>query len=67
MMTKMKLGSGPVDSKVADMMIKGNTKGMVKGLKNTHKLRNPDQQINALSQKLLDSERANIRQMQGFV
>ena len=34
MMTRMKLSYGNTDSKVADMMILGNTRGMVKGLKN---------------------------------
>ena len=34
MMSKMKLNSGDVDSKIAGMMIHGNTKGMITGLKN---------------------------------
>ena len=33
MMTRMKLHGRNTDSKIADMMIQGNTRGMVKGLK----------------------------------
>ena len=67
MMTKMKLTRGNRDSRIADMMIQGNTKGMVKSLKNLHQFAQSDEQINPLSQKLLDCETANIRQMQGFL
>lgn len=67
MMTRMKLGSRNTDSKIADMMIQGNTRGMIKGLKNIHQFTDNDEQISILSQKLLDCETANIRQMQGFL
>ena len=67
MMSRMKLTRGNADSTIADMMIQGNTKGMVKGLKNIHQFAGQDQQICALSQKLLDTETANIRQMQSFL
>lgn len=67
MTTRMKLSHGNSDSKIADMMIQGNTKGMIKGLKNLHQFPEADSQISTLSQKLLDCETANIRQMQGFL
>ena len=67
MWSRTKLAYGNADSKIAAMMINGNTKGMIKGLKNTHHSTNMDPRIKALSQKLLDYESANIRQMQGFV
>ena len=67
MMTRMKLSRGNSDSKIADMMIQGNTRGMIKGLKNLHQFPEQDDQISILSQKLLDCETANIRQMQGFL
>ncbi len=67
MTTRMKLSRGNADSKIADMMIQGNTKGMVKGLKNLHQFPAQDGQISTLSQKLLDCENANIRQMQSFL
>ena len=67
MMTRMKLHGRNTDSKIADMMIQGNTKGMVKGLKNLHQFPSSDSQVQTVSQKLLDCETANIRQMQGFL
>jgi len=67
LMTRMKLGGRNTDSKIADMMIQGNTKGMIKGLKTLHQFGQQDEQINTLSQKLLDCETANIRQMQGYL
>lgn len=67
MMTRVKLQMGGNDSKIADMMIQGNTKGMIKSLKLMHRLPREDGQISALSQKLLDTENANIRQMQAFL
>lgn len=57
---------GDTDSKIAAMMINGNTKGMIKGLKHLHR-GTADASVNTLSQKLIDTECANIRQMQGFV
>ena len=67
MLTRVKLQMGGNDSKIADMMIQGNTKGMIKGLKTLHQFGQQDEQINTLSQKLLDTENANIRQMQAFL
>lgn len=67
MMTRMKLRGRNTDSKIADMMIQGNTKGMIKGLKNIHQFVDQDTQVKTISQKLLDCETANIRQMQGYL
>lgn len=67
MMTRMKLGGRNSDSKIADMMIQGNTKGMIKGIKNLHQFDGVDEQVQILTQKLLDCENANIRQMQSFL
>lgn len=61
------LSFGNADSKVAAMMIQGNTRGMIKGLKNLHHSSNPDSKIMSVSQKLLDCETANIKQMQGYL
>jgi len=66
-MTRMKLTGGDTDSKIAGMMIQGNTKGMIKGLKNLHRSDGRDQTLQVLSQKLLDCENANILQMQEFL
>lgn len=66
-MTRLKLSRGNCDSKIADMMIQGNTKGMIQGLKNLHQYPMQDDRISAVSQKLIDCETANIRQMQSFL
>lgn len=67
MMARMKLSHGNADSKIAGMMIQGNTRGMITGLKNLHQYQQQDSQVSALSQRLLDCETANIRQMQTFL
>ncbi len=58
---------GRTDSKIAAMMINGNTRGMIKGLKNLHHSPGADPAIAALGQKLLDCEADNIKQMQNYV
>lgn len=58
---------GSADSKIAAMMIQGNTRGMIKGLKNLHHSQNPDAQVTTIGQRLLDCETANIKQMQGYL
>lgn len=65
--TRMKLMGRNSDSRIAAMMIQGNTRGMIKGLKNVHHMKQPDQRVQTLTQKLLDCETANIRQMQQFL
>ena len=67
MVTRMKLSAGGSESKIADMMIQGSTKGMIKGLRNMHQFPREDSRITALSQKLLDTENANIRQIQDYL
>lgn len=67
MTTRGKLVWGNTDSKIAGMMIQGNTKGMIRGIRDSHQFNKDDQQIKILSRKLLDCEKANIRQMQGFL
>lgn len=66
-MTKMKLSYGEVDSKIAEMMIRGNTNGVIKGLKNLHQMTQRDDAVRALSNKLLETESANVHQMKQFL
>ncbi len=66
-MTRARLSHGDVSSKLAAMMIQGNTRGMIIGMKNRHKIGPCDGQVLALSQRLLDCESANIRQMQPYL
>ena len=67
LMTKMKLTFGDTSSKAAAMMVQGNTRGIIKGYKNLNRFDPSDQRIVLLSQKLLDCEKANIQQLQGFL
>lgn len=67
MMTRSRLTGKNSDSKIAGMMIQGNTRGMIKGLKNIHQYTGQDIPVRVLSQKLLDYETENIRQMQQFL
>jgi len=67
MSVRMRLNGQDTDSKIAGMMIQGSTKGMIKGLKNLHRLSRADAPLETLSQKLLDCETAGIRQMQPFL
>ena len=67
MMTKMRLSYGNATSKAAAMMVNGNTRGMIKGLKNLHNFEGSDNRITNLTQKLIECEEENIRQMQRFI
>ena len=67
MYARTNLTFGHVDSKIAAMMIQGNTRGVIKTLKNHHHAKGYDEKIAALSKKLIECENDNIRQMQGHV
>ena len=67
MMSRAQLMVGEPDSKIAGMMIQGNTRGMILSLKNMRRCNEPDSQVAQLAQKLLDTEKNNIVSMQGFV
>lgn len=66
-MTKMQLSFGDANSKLAAMMIRGNTSGIIKGLKNLHQMEKRDDAVFSLSQKLLDTESNNVHQMKPFL
>ena len=66
-MTRMKLNGRNTDSRIADILIQRNTRGMIRGLRNLHQADGLDHQIRILTQKLLDCETAHIRQMQSFL
>ena len=58
---------GEPDSKIAGMMIQGNTRGMILGLKNMRRCNQPDSQVAQIAQKLLETEKNNIVSMEGFL
>lgn len=65
--TRLQLNSSQTDSRIADLLIRENTRGMIRGFRNLHQAEGLDHQIRILSQKLLDCETAHIRQMQSFL
>lgn len=66
-MAQMKLAFGDTDRKIAAMMIRGNTNGMIKGFQNLHSMSAPDSEIESLSHKLLATEKSNVTQMIPFL
>lgn len=67
LMSKSQLLVGEPDSKIAGMMIQGNTRGMILSLKNMRRCNDPDPKVAELAQKLLETEKHNIVSMEGFV
>ena len=67
MYAKMNLSFGDADSKVAAMMVRGNMRGLIKGLKNLHRYDEPDAEIVQLANKLIEYEKTNIKATQGFI
>lgn len=67
MTTRMRFRGKNKESKIAGMMIQGNSRGIIKGGKNLHHMESPDGKITALARKLLETESSNIRQMQDFL
>lgn len=67
LLSRLRFSFGDTDYKAASITIQGNTKGMIKGLHDLRQFNHSDERISSLSQKLLDCENANIRQMQGFL
>ena len=54
-------------SKIAEMMIQGNTRGMTKSLQCLDQYSGEDKEVKALAEKLLRTEEANIEQMKPFL
>ena len=67
LMTRAQLSGGNVDSKIAGMMIQGNTKGIIKGLKNAHQHVQKDERVTALNQRLMDFEESSILKMKRYL
>ena len=67
MASRSKLMYNKNDSRIAEMMVQGNTRGVIKSLKNLHRYHQNDGQVTAMAQKLLECENNNIKQMEGFL
>ena len=66
-MTAMQAMTDHSTSKLAEMMIQGNTMGMTKSLKHLHDYHGKDERVRDLANKLLKTEEANIQQMKKFL
>lgn len=67
MMSQMKLMGGEVDSKIAGMLIQGNTRGIILGVKNLNRSKQDDTQVTQLAQRLLNRENINIQKSQIYL
>ena len=67
LMTKVRLLGGDRDSKIAGMLIQGNTRGMILGLKNLRKGKKADDAVQDLTRQLVAQEKAGIKNSQPFL
>lgn len=57
----------PSTSRIAEQMISGNTKGVIKSIQHHRQYLGKDERITDLSKKLLETENRNIEQMKPFL
>ncbi len=67
LMSRARLVGGDCDSKIAGMLIQGNTRGMILGIRDLHRVADADGHIHALAEKLLDRENINIQKVQAYL
>lgn len=67
MSTKAQLVLDSSSSKLAEMVIQGNTMGVTKGTKHLNDYAGDDRRIKALAEQLIATEHANIEQMKPFL
>lgn len=67
MMAKMQLMGGQRDSKIAGMLIQGNTRGMIQGSKNLHHNPHLDAEVRNLGQQLVAQEKISIDNSQRYL
>ena len=63
----MKMAMDSSSSAIAGMMIQGNTKGMVKSMRQNRALTILDPKVSGLNNRLLQTELSNIEQMKSFL
>lgn len=54
-------------SKIAEMVIQGNTMGITKGIKHLNDYAGDDPHIKKLAEKLIETEESNVEQMKKFL
>ncbi len=57
----------PSTSKIAELLITGNTKGVIKSIQHHRQYLGKDERVTDLSKKLLETEQDNIQQMKPFL
>ena len=67
LMAKARLVGGERDSKIAGMLIQGNTRGMILGMKNLRKGSKTDSEVQALARSLVEQERLSIENSKVFL
>lgn len=67
MMTKVRLVGGERDSKIAGMLIQGNTRGMILGMKNLRQGQRTSQDIRTLAESLIAQERKSIENTEAYL
>lgn len=67
LMSTMKTIGNHSPSKIAEMMIQGNTMGMTKSIRTLRDYHGKDERVRDLASKLLRTEEANIEQMKKFL
>lgn len=68
MTSKMKIrSSADPTSKIAELMLQGNTRGMIKSMHNIRTMGVLDPKVSSLSNRLLQTEQANIDQMKQYL
>ena len=66
-MTRMKLGKKDRNSKIARMVIEGNTQGVISSFHDLHRYEGEDHKVVALNRKFIECEKNHIRQMEKFL
>ena len=68
MTSKMRvLGSIDPTAKISELMLQGNTRGMIKSMHNIRTMGNLEPQVASLSRRLLQTEQNNINQMKHYL
>ena len=66
-LTRMRFSRHDSDSGIADILIRSNTRSMIRELRNLHQFQEDDPHIRILSQKILDCETAGIQRLKPFL
>lgn len=66
-MSAMKLMADSSDSKIAEMVIQGNTMGITKGTKHLNDYSGDDPKVRGLMRQLIDTQQANVDEMKKFL